>query len=108
MATLNALSVGITGLVNPVYAAAAAGGDDVAPGDTRFVHVKNGAAASVTVTVVVPGTEYGQQKPDVPVAIPAGGSAFIGPLTHDLAGVNGRVALTYSASASVTLLPLDI
>lgn len=108
MATLNTQSVGITGLVNPPHVAAAAGGDDVVPGSTRFLHVKNGDASPTTVTVVVPGTEHGQQNPDVPVVVPAGGEAFVGPLEHDLAGVNGRVGFTYSKVTTLTVAAMDI
>jgi hypothetical protein len=83
--------------------AATAGPDKVKPGSTLLVN--NGGGSAITVTIVVPGnTKYGQPEPDVTsVSIPAARMGTIGPLPKDLAGTDGLVAFTCSASASVSL-----
>lgn len=90
------------GAITPV--AAAAGGDEVAWDARAFLWVKNASAGPVTVTMVVPGSQYGQPRPDVPVVVPANSDRFIGPLVRDLAEpADGRVDFTYSAVASVSV-----
>lgn len=106
MALLTTQPIQITGTA-PSYAAAAAGGDKVPPGNRTFVHIKNGSAAAITATVVVPGQMFGQELPDVAVSVPAGGDRMIGPLVPQLA-VNGNVDITYSAVTSVTIAALTI
>lgn len=107
MATLTTKSIAVTG-TDPTFVAANAGGNEVQPHHSGFLHVKNGSGASVTVTVAVPGTtKYGQAEPDVPVVVPAGGDRVIGPLGYDLADpTDGLVHVTYSAVASVTVASL--
>lgn len=108
MANLATQQIGITG-TNPTYASAGGSGDTVGPDDRTFLHVKNGDASSHSVTVAVPGSEYGQPRADVVVAVPAGESRFIGPLIHDLAdSSDGRVHVTYTATTSMTVAALRI
>ena len=84
------------------YAAASAGGDTFGLTATGVLRVKNGSASSVTVTVAVPGTNYQQDNPDVPVVVAAGAESAIGPIPNELA-VEGVVSVTYSAVTTVTV-----
>jgi hypothetical protein len=108
MAALPIQAVKLSGL-GAVYSAASAGGDACRPGDRTFLHLKNAAVAPTTVTIAVPGTEYGVARADVPVVIPASSERFVGPLPRDLADPNtGLVALTYSAVLTLTVAALTI
>ena len=108
MALLTTQQIGITG-TNPTYDAAGGSGDTINPDSRTVLHVKNGDASSHSVTVAVPGTEYGQARPDVVVAVPAGESRFIGPLVTDLADpTDGQVHVTYTATTSVTVAALRV
>lgn len=108
MATVSLDRIQATG-TDPTYNAASAGGDKVPPGDDVALHVKNGSGASITATVVTPGTVAGQAIGDVDVAVPAGESRFIGPLTRDLfAADDGLVDVTWSATTSVTFAAIAL
>lgn len=107
MAELAHQQVQITG-TEIAYAAAAAGGDTVKPGDRVFLHVVNGDVSDHTVTLAVPGTEYGQAKPDVAVTVTAGEERMIGPLPRQLANSNGLVDITYDAVTSLTIAAVRI
>jgi anti-sigma factor ChrR (cupin superfamily) len=102
MTTLAVQQVPVTGFT-PTFAAAAAGGDACQPDDRVFLRVKNGSAASINVTVVVPGTEYEQARPDVVVAVAAAGDVLIAlpSALQDL--TTGLVSWTYSAVTTVTV-----
>ena len=77
--------------------------DSYAPNPHGFIHVKNASGGSVTATVVVPGTQYGQARPDVAVAIPAGQDRFIGAMHADLVNPStGLIDVQYSATTSIT------
>jgi hypothetical protein len=107
MAALTTQQVPVTGL-EASYASAAAGGDTVEAGDGIFVHVKNADASDKTVTVAVPGSEYGQARPDVAVVVTAGEQRFI-QIPRALAdSSDNRVHLTYSAVTSVTIAALKV
>lgn len=106
MALLTRQTATITGL-EATYVAASAGGDTVAPGDNVVLHVKNDDATDKTVTVVVPGTSFGQALPDVDVVVTAGEDRFIGPLSAGLA-TDGVVSITYSAVTSVTVAAIAL
>lgn len=89
------------------YAAVSAGGDKVSPGDHTFLHIKNGNAATCTVTVVTPVTEGGFAVADLSLAIATGTDAFIGPLPAALfRDTDGYASVTYSVSSSVTIAAL--
>lgn len=102
MTLLTPQEVVITG-TTPSYGAVAAS-DTVEPGSGLFLIVKNGNAAIDNCVVVVPGTEYGQARPDVTVAVPATtGERWIGPLDSSLADpTTGRITITHSVTATVT------
>lgn len=104
MAVLPVQAISIAG-VTPAYVAASAGGDQVPPGDKTHLHVKNGSAASVNVTLTPPGnTRWGQPNPAIVVPVAAGAELLIGPLDQTLADpATGNVGIAYSAAASVTV-----
>lgn len=91
------------------FAAASGGGDTISPGSTTCLLVRNGDASSKTVTIVVPGTKYGQANPDISAAVAAGVTAVFGPFGSDLADpADGLIDVTYSAVTSVTVAALRI
>jgi hypothetical protein len=109
MATLGIQTVALAG-TNATYANAAAGGDKVACGDRTFLHVKNGSASPVTVTLTSTGAIRGQTVSNVTVSVPASGDRFIGPIARELfAGASdGLCAVGYSATTTVTVAALQI
>lgn len=108
MATVTADRIQIAG-TDPTYNAASAGGDKIPPGDDVVLHVKNDSGASITATVVTPGTVAGQDIGDVDVAVPAGEARFVGPLTAaTFAGDDGLVDVTWSATTSVTFAAVRV
>lgn len=109
MATLTYKQPTITG-VDPALAAAAGGGDKVAPNDRGYLHVLNGSGSSMNVTIVVPGnTQFAQAQPDVVIAVPAGAHRIIGPFPAVLADpADGLVAITYSLATSVTVAAITL
>lgn len=102
MALLTPQQIDIDGL-EPVFAAASAGGDTVSPDDRVYVEVINGDGTDTTVTVVVPGTTYAQANPDVAVVVTAGERRKIGPFPRAIADTDGLVDLTYSKVTSLTV-----
>jgi hypothetical protein len=102
MAALAIQTINQTG-VGPTYVAADAAGDTVIPGAGSFLHVKNGAAAAVTVTLVTPGTVSNLDIGDQQVSVPAAGERLIavGDLYRDQ--TSGRATVNYSAATSVTV-----
>ncbi|MER6531156.1 hypothetical protein [Streptomyces sp. NPDC001508] len=109
MATLATQAIALAGL-NPTYANAAAGGDKAECGDRNFLHVKNGSASSVTVTLTATASVRGQAVSNLTVSVPASGERMIGPLQPDLflSQTDGLCAVGYSAAASVTVAALRI
>lgn len=104
MANLAYQKIELDGL-SPIFTAADAAGDKIKPYDLGFLHVKNGSASPVTVTLVTPGeTRFGVDQPDRNVTIAAGGEALIPGLTHDLVSDvdTGSIAITYSSVTTVT------
>ncbi|MGW1278018.1 hypothetical protein ACWD4V_13840 [Streptomyces tsukubensis] len=86
---------------------ASAGGDTAPVGPGRFLYVRNGDAASKTVTIATPGTVSGLPIPDVAVPVPAGESALI-PLATLFRGPTGRAAITYSAVTGVSVAAFEL
>lgn len=107
MALLNKQKVGRAGLA-PAYSAATAGGDTVRPDPNLILHIKNGSAGAVTVTVSTPGKVGDLDVADAAVNVPAGADAFIGPLDPATFAqpVTGLANVTYSAAAGVTIAAL--
>lgn len=109
MATLTPQAVTVGGLA-ATYASAASGGDKVPPSDRVFLHVKNGSASPITVTLAANPTPRGLAVTAPTVSVPASGDRFIGPLTTDsfAAASDGLVAVTYSSNTTVTVAALRV
>lgn len=108
MATLTYQQAKVTGTA-VTFAAATSGGDKIAPNPGGVILVRNADTAAHTVTVVVPGQVYGQNRPDVPVVVAAGTTAVIGPFSADLDDLTDRlVHLTYDAVTAVTIAAVQI
>lgn len=109
MPQLTPQAVSLAGLT-PAYGAAVA--STTVPCDERtFLHVKNTAGSSMTVTLAATGAVRGQKAADVVITVPATtGDKMIGPLSADLfaGAVDGTCAVTYSTTASVTVAALRI
>ncbi len=106
MALLNAQSPQITG-TTPTYSAVNSSDTLKYTNAPKVLIVKNGGGGSINVTVVVPGSKYGQANPDVVVAVPASGERWIGPFAADMA-VDGVITVNYSGTTSVTAALLSV
>jgi hypothetical protein len=93
------------GGLDPVYVAAAAGGDKINPGPTTFLHVKNASGGALTVTVdsVAPCNQGADHN--LVVSVPAADDRMIGPLVAErfASATDGLVAITYSGVTSLTV-----
>lgn len=108
MALLTPQQVAITGPT--ITLSAANSSDTVVPDERVFLWYKNTNAAVRNISVVVPGTVFGQARPDVPVVI-AGttGEELIGPLVADLADpTTGLITVTIDATAGVTVAAVRV
>lgn len=108
MALLTPQQITITGAaITPVAASAS---DTVKPDSRLFLLYKNTNAATRDITVVVPGTRFGQPNPDVVITIAATtGEEFIGPITRDFADpVTGLATITTSAQTGLTVAAVRI
>lgn len=100
MALLTSQAPNITG--SAITYAAVTSSDTVVPGNNIYLHVRTTSNAN-NVTVVVPGSAYGQARPDVVVAMGTSTDRIIGPLGADLADpTTGLVTVTHSATSGVT------
>lgn len=104
MALLATQSPSLAGL-NVTFAAATAGGDTVAPDERTHLHVKNGSAGALTVTVVAKTTCSQGVLHDAAVSVPAGGERKIGPITPQRFArpSDGLAEITYSGVTSLTI-----
>lgn len=109
MAALVTQTPAITG-VAITYAAAGAGGDTISPSDGKtLLHVKNASGGSITVTVAAVGTCSQGFLHDAVVAVPASGDRAIGPFdSQRFTNGSGQIAVTYSATASVTVAAIRV
>ena len=106
MATLAVSTVSRTG-VDIAGVAAGAGGDEFANDGYTFFKVTNGSGGSINVTVDCVATVDGLAVTDRVVAVAAGASKMIGPFSpSQYNNGNGRVAVTYSAVTTVTVIAL--
>ncbi len=100
MALLTAQSPVITGKT-PSYGAVSSSDTLRYTNAPQFLIVKNASGGSINATVVVPGQTYGQNNPDVVVAVPDGGERCIGPFSSAMA-VEGLITVNFSGTTSVT------
>lgn len=103
MAVLTVQSATRGGLISSFVGADVAG--DSFPNDGHTVlRVKNGSAASITVTLNSARPCSQGFDHDEPVSVPAGAEPDIGPFPTDRWNdVNGRMNVSYSAVTSVTV-----
>lgn len=108
MATLTPQTPVVTGVVFN-FAAAAAGGDAFPLTGLTLLVVRNLDASSKVVTLVRPGTTYGQADPDVAFTVAAGAMAVWGPIPADWVDPsNSLVGILYSAVTSVSTAVLRV
>ena len=108
MAVLNIQKITSDGL-NPVFVAADAAGDEIPNGGRNVLHVKNGSAGQITVTINSQRACNQGFDHDQTVDIPAGEERVIGPFNSSrFNNSNGRVEAAYSAAANVTVAALEV
>jgi hypothetical protein len=115
MATLSVQNLAVSGELQPSYAAAAGGGDEMPNDGDTFLHVKNGGGAGITVTIAAQvatrdAEGYGPfTRANLAVSIAAAADKMIGPLpAKTWNNANGRAAITYSGVTTVTVAALRV
>ncbi len=107
MATLASQQVKRLGSgLTPAYVAATVSGDDFVPDRFTFLHVKNGAGSSMTVTVITQPTDaLGNIIADNIITVPATAEKFIGPFPYTTYAdaATGLASITYSSVTTVTI-----
>lgn len=72
------------------------------PGNNVYYEVFT-VGTAITTTVIVPGAQYGQNRPDIAISIGTNQHRIIGPLVADLADpTTGYVTITHSVTTAVT------
>jgi hypothetical protein len=96
--------------LSPTYTAANVDGHSVAnEGKQTFIHVKNGGASPITVTIPTPGSVDGLAVADRTVNVPAGEERMIGPFPAAFYNqADGTVHVDFSAVTSVTLAAFKV
>lgn len=102
-------TIDVDGLA-PAFEAANVDGNSFASNRRRFLHVKNGSAGAVTVTLPTPAaTGEGLDIEDQAISVPAGGERLAGPfgaLFHQDSAQT--VHVDYSAVTSVTVAVFEL
>ncbi len=97
--------------LTPTYSAAAAS-TTVTTGDRSFLHVKNTAGSSMTVTITGTASVDGQPVTDLVVTVPATtGDKMIGPIKSSVFASladGSSASITYSSTTNVTVANLVI
>lgn len=109
MATLTTQNITTAGIL-PTYAAATGGGDAMVPGSSSFLHVKNGAGSSITVTLATPAVVDGTLAvADRVVTVGATSEQMI-KVTPELYRdpTTGLAVITYSAVTTVTVAAIAV
>jgi hypothetical protein len=104
VADLTVQSISQTGIA-PTFSAATATDYFINPDGRAYLHVKNGSGAAVTVTIdSVEKCNQGFDH-DIAVSVPAAGERIIGPFDPQrfVDRATGKIKVTYSATASVTI-----
>lgn len=103
MALLTPQVIPVTG-IKPTFAAAAGGGDTISPDTGLILAVLNGGGAPITVTLVRPGSEYGQANPDVAFSVTNNATAALLAVPREFVDpTTGTIGVTYSGVTSVTV-----
>lgn len=106
MATLATQTVTRAGLrKDNALVAANAGGDKFVPDKDTTLEVNNGSGGAITVTIVTPGTTFGEAIADRAVSVPAGQRYEIGPFPAELFAnpADGLADITYSGVTTLTV-----
>jgi len=110
MAQLSIQQMSIAGIV-PSYAAATIDTGDLAANNGKtFLHVKNGGASPINVTVAsnYNNPPAGTAQEDIVVAVANGSEKMIGPFNmQGYNTVDGNIEITYSAVISVTIAAIS-
>jgi hypothetical protein len=112
MATLATQVVTRSGVL-PTYGAAAGGGDAMACGSDQMLHIKNGAAATMTVTLAIPSGASGYPNAaytSTAVVVPNASERMIGPVIAPLYQdpTTGLCTITYSSATTVTVASINL
>src|SRR6266487_5052187 len=112
MATLATQTVTRAGTL-PTYGAAAGGGDAMACGSDYMLHIKNGAAATMTVTIAIPSGASGWPQAaytSTAVVVPNTSERMIGPIQAPLYQdpTTGLATITYSSVTTVTVAAINL
>lgn len=104
MATLTPQEIVLAG-ITPTLVAAEAGGDEFVNSGRDFIHIKNGDASAMDVTINSQAACDQGSDHDIVVNIPATtGEKFIGPFPKErFNDTAAKVQITYSAVTSVTI-----
>lgn len=66
-------------------------------------------STGITTTLVVPGNQYGQPRPDVVYTIGTNSNRLIGPLSSDLQDpTTGLITITHSVTTGVTAAAITL
>lgn len=102
-AALVVQTIEVDGL-EPTYTAAEAAGNSFANTGDQFLHVKNGSAADVDVTVQTPAKVGGIDIEEVVVTVTAGEERMIGPFPPGVFNqASGEVYVDYEDETTVTV-----
>lgn len=108
MAALSVQKVTLSG-VSPTFAAADVAGDSFANSGRVYLHVKNGGASSITVTVNSQTACNQGFDHDVAVTVAAAAESQIGPFPKSrFDDATGKVLVSYSAVTSVTVAAVEV
>lgn len=105
MAALASQQLAVGGTA-PTYTAVASG-DTAATGNKRILHIRNRHTATITATIITPGTVQGIGIADPQLAVTAGNDGFI-PLDPVYAGADGRATINYDVVTATTSAVLDL
>lgn len=107
MAVISTQSVTTSGAAL-TYSAASGGGDRFTPDSYTFMHVVNGNAGTLTVTLVTPNTVDGLAIADRTVVVLTGASALIKLPISLYTSADGKGDVTWSVTSSVTFAVLTM
>ncbi|MEC3977900.1 hypothetical protein [Amycolatopsis sp. H20-H5] len=97
-----------SGGLAPNYAPVTANNDQIQNNGRRLVHLKNGSAAPVTITVTLGRGIDGTSPPTKVVTVAAGADRFVGPWAAAYNQADGTVSVDYSATVTVTRAVLEL
>jgi hypothetical protein len=107
-AALTVQAAALAGL-NPAYVAANVDGNFFLNSGKEYLHVKNGGASPITVTINSQVNCNQGFDHDAVVSIPAGGERIIGPFPKDrFNDASGYVQAAYSGVTSVTAAAITV